>query len=70
VPALYLESLGRPTMKPRGMVMIGALVRDSSGIMKIVTGYKCDARDEMIQFAGEHKAWHNLDRFEILSLED
>ena len=57
-------------MKTRGMVMIGALVRDASGIMKIVTGYKCNARDEVIQFAGEHKAWHNLTNFEILSMDD
>ena len=58
--------------KPRGKIMIGALVRETNGtgIMKIVTGYQCNARDEMIQFAGEHKAWHNLTKFEILSVED
>jgi hypothetical protein len=49
--------------------MIGALVRErvGTGIMKIVTGYKCHANEEWIQFAGETKAWHNLDNFEILS---
>ena len=58
------------TMKTRGMVMIGALVRNCSGIMKIVTGYKCDQRGEWIQFAGDHvNAWYQLENFEILSLE-
>jgi len=53
------------------MVMIGALVRDCSKIMKIVTGYKCDQRGEYVQFAGDHQtAWHPLDSFEILSTED
>ena len=57
-------------MKPRGMVMIGALVRDWSKIMKIVTGYKCDQRGESVQFAGAHQnSWYPLDSFEILSLE-
>ena len=57
-------------MKPRGMTMIGALVRDCSKIMKIVTAYKCDARGESIQFAGDHEtAWYPLDSFEILSLD-
>ena len=64
---LYLESSGR--MKLRGMIMIGALVRETkgTGIMKIVTGYKCEASGEWIQFAGETKAWHELPRYEILS---
>ena len=53
-------------MKPRGMVMIGALVRDCSKIMKIVTGYTCSQRGEYVQFAGDHeKAWYHLDRLEI-----
>jgi hypothetical protein len=53
------------------MIMIGALVRDCSGIMKIVTGYKCSSRGEKIQFAGDHEnAWYSLDDHEILSLED
>ena len=52
------------------MIMIGALVRDCSKIMKIVTGYKCDARGESVQFAGDHAtAWYPLDSFEILSLD-
>ena len=51
------------------MIMIGALVREAAGtgIMKIVTGYKCEASCEWIQFAGETKAWHELVRYEILS---
>jgi hypothetical protein len=64
---LHLE--GSKQMKPRGMIMIGALVREAkgTGIMKIVTGYKCEASGEWIQFAGETKAWHELPRYEILS---
>ena len=58
-------------MKLRGMTMIGALVRDCSMIMKIVTGYKCDQRGEWIQFAGDHvNAWYQLENFEILSTEE
>ena len=56
--------------KPRGMIMIGALVRaiQGTGILKIVTGYRCDATDEMIQFAGDSKtSWVPLTEFEILS---
>jgi len=57
-------------MKLRGMTMIGALVRDCSMIMKIVTGYKCDQRGEWIQFAGDGATmWYPLDSFEILSTE-
>jgi len=51
--------------------MIGALVRDCSMIMKIVTAYKCSNRGEYIQFAGDHEtAWYPLDNFEILSTEE
>ena len=58
-------------MKLRGMTMIGALVRDCSKIMKIVTGYKCDGKGEWVQFAGDHQtAWYPLDSFEILSTEE
>jgi hypothetical protein len=57
-------------MKPRGMIMIGALLRDSFKTMKIVTGYKCDNRGEYVQFAGDHEtAWFALEVFEILSLD-
>jgi hypothetical protein len=57
-------------MKPRGMAMIGALVRSNNGIMKIVTAYKCDQRGESVQFAGDHQnSWYSLDSFEILSLD-
>ena len=64
---LHLE--GSKQMRIRGMILIGALVREAAGtgIMKIVTGYKCDAASEWIQFAGETKAWHELTRYEILS---
>ena len=33
----------------RGMPMIGALVRDCSKIMKIVTAYMCDGKGEYIR---------------------
>ena len=51
------------------MIIIGALVRESpgTGILKIVTGYKCEASGEWIQFAGETKDWHALENYEILS---
>ena len=59
------------TMRPRGMVMIGALVRNCSGIMKIVTAYKCDSQCEFIHFAGDSATtWYPLSEYEILSLED
>ena len=37
----------------RGMPMVGALVRDCSMIMKIVTAYMCDGKGEYIRFAGD-----------------
>ena len=58
-------------MKPRGMVMIGALVRTNNKIMKIVTAYTCDGKGEHIQFAGDGATmWWPLGDYEILSLED
>jgi len=58
-------------MKTRGMTMIGALVRDCSKIMKIVTAYKCDAKGESIQFAGDGATmWYPLGEYEILSTDD
>jgi len=58
--------------KPRGMSMIGALVRHSrgTGILKIVTGYKCDASCEFVHFAGDSATtWYPLYDYEILSDE-
>ena len=58
-------------MKTRGMVMIGALVRANTGIMKIVTAYRCDGKGEKIQFAGDGPTmWWPLGEYEILSMED
>jgi hypothetical protein len=71
VSNLHLEQLERQTMKSRGMVMVGALVRTTGGIMKIVTAYKCEAKGEYIQFAGDGATmWSPLGDFEILSLDD
>ena len=55
-------------MKPRGIVIIGALLRKISGtgIMKIVTEYKCSASQEWVQF-GDSKEWYILNDYEILS---
>ena len=58
-------------MKIRGMVMIGALVRNNNKIMKIVTAYKCEAKGEYIQFAGDGVTmWYPLGEYEILSMEE
>jgi hypothetical protein len=58
-------------MKTRGMIMIGALVRNNTGIMKIVTGYKCEAKGEFVQFAGDGATmWYPLGEYEILSLDE
>ena len=66
---LYLES-DTGQMKLRGMVMIGALLRDSFKTMKIVTGYKCTQRGEFVQFGGDHQdSWYPLEVYEILSLD-
>ena len=57
-------------MKTRGMIMIGALVRNCSKIMKIVTAYKCDGKGEHIQFAGDSATmWYPLGEYEILSMD-
>ena len=55
-------------MKPRGMIIIGALLRkiNGTGIMKIVTEYKCDTAQEGIRFA-DWKEWQLLNDYEILS---
>jgi len=58
--------------RPRGMIIIGALVRQSrgTGILKIVTGYKCDAACEFVHFAGDSATtWYPLAEYEILSDE-
>ena len=53
------------------MVMVGALVRSNNKIMKIVTAYRCDAKGESIQFAGDGATmWWPLNEYEILSLEE
>ena len=58
-------------MKTRGMIMIGALVRDCSKIMKIVTAYKCDSQCEFVHFAGDGATtWYPLGEYEILSLDE
>ena len=55
----------------RGKPMVGALVRDDSKIMKIVTAYMADAKGEYIRFAGDGPPmWRPLDDFEILSMGD
>ena len=54
--------------KPRGMIMIGALLQTPPGILKIVTGYKCDASCEFVHFAGDSATtWYPLYEYEIVS---
>jgi hypothetical protein len=54
--------------KPRGMIMIGALLQTRTGILKIVTGYKCDASCEFVHFAGDSATtWYPLYEYEIVS---
>jgi len=50
--------------------MIGALVRSNNGIMKIVTGYKCDASCEFVHAGDGATTWYPLYDYEILSIED
>jgi hypothetical protein len=53
----------------RGKPMVGALVRDVSKVMKIVTAYMCDGKGEYIRFAGDGPTmWRPLSDFEILSM--
>lgn len=55
----------------RGKPMVGALVRDASKTMKIVTAYMADASGEYIRFAGDGPTmWRPLHDFEILSMGD
>jgi len=55
----------------RGKPMVGALVRDASKAVKIVTAYMADARGEYIRFAGDGPTmWRPLDDFEILQMGD
>ena len=55
----------------RGKPMVGALVRDASKAMKIVTAYMADAKGEYIRFAGDGPTmWRPLDDFEILQMGD
>ena len=65
---MLVPKLKKKSLKMRGLTMIGALVREvrGTGIMKIVTEYKCDSKGEWIIFAG-HSDWHPLDEYELLS---
>jgi hypothetical protein len=56
---------------PRGLPMVGALVRSTVKKIHIVVAYKCDADGEWIKFGGEGTdQWSRLKDFEIISLRE
>ena len=56
---------------PRGLPMVGALVKSTLKKIHIVVAYKCDADGEWIKFGGEGiDQWNSLRDFEIISLRE
>ena len=54
---------------PRGVPMVGALVRDDAKKIQIVVEYKADSEGEFIKFTPKG-AWSRLVHFEIISLRE
>ena len=54
---------------PRGLPMVGALVRDMDKKIQIVVEYKADSEGEFIKFT-PNGAWNSLDDYEIISLRE
>ena len=54
---------------PRGLPMVGALVRDDAKKIQIVVEYKADSEGEFIKFTPKG-AWSRLVHFEIISLRE
>ena len=54
---------------PRGLPMVGALVRDMDKKIQIVVEYKADSEGEFIKFTPKG-AWSRLVHFEIISLRE
>ena len=54
---------------PRGLPMVGALVRDDAKKIQIVVEYKADSEGEFIKFT-PNGAWNSLDHYEVISLRE
>ncbi len=54
---------------PRGLPMVGALVRNDDKKIQIVVEYKADSEGEFIKFTPKG-AWSRLAHFEIISLRE
>jgi hypothetical protein len=54
---------------PRGLPMVGALVRDMDKKIQIVVEYKADSEGEFIKFTPKG-VWSSLDHYEIISLRE
>ena len=54
---------------PRGLPMVGALVRDDAKKIQIVVEYKADSEGEFIKFTPKG-AWSRLVHYEIISLRE
>jgi hypothetical protein len=54
---------------PRGLPMVGALVRDDAKKIQIVVEYKADSEGEFIKFTPKG-VWSSLDHYEIISLRE
>ena len=54
---------------PRGLPMVGALVRDVHKKIQIVVEYKADSEGEFIKLTPKG-AWSRLVHFEIISLRE
>ena len=54
---------------PRGLPMVGALVRDDAKKIQIVVEYKADSEGEFIKFT-PNGAWNSLNHNEIISLRE
>ncbi len=54
---------------PRGLPMVGALVRDDAKKIQIVVEYKADSGGEFVRFA-LNGARNSLNHYEIISLRE
>jgi hypothetical protein len=54
---------------PRGLPMVGALVRDDAKKIQIVVEYKADSEGEFVKFT-PNGAWNSLNHYEIISLRE
>ena len=54
---------------PRGLPMVGALVRDDAKKIQIVVEYKADSEGEFIKFTPKG-AWSRLAHYEVISLRE